>query len=268
MVCDSERNTVFDTGQLDGYERHLPNPPNGMTVLQCSDCGLFFFDPQPSIEQLRSYHSKQYFVCYDPLKQIGYLNYIDAEHLKVKEEWGQRIFSWFLSFDDDRTSAKKVLDVGCATGTMLHGMKKTFKNLNKAVGVDISNWAIEWGSKNYSDIELYCGRLPEVVSELQLGFDYVFDYVVFWDSLEHDSNVHEVLETVRNIMTSDSLMIIQTPDGALAKHDWYYWSPHQHTCIFNETNLSMLLKQHGFKIIRKRLSSEPDEIVVLAKREH
>jgi 2-polyprenyl-3-methyl-5-hydroxy-6-metoxy-1,4-benzoquinol methylase len=266
IVCNSEENIVFDTNQLDGYECNLYPTPKGMDVLRCANCGLFFFDPSPTRKQLRSYHGKQYFVCHNPLKQTGYPNYIDTEHLRVKEEWGQRLLNWFMSFDGSKVLPKRILDIGCATGTMLNGMRKCSKI--QAVGVDISEWAIEWGRSHYKNIELHCGRLPECHIEGPTPTPPrrgQFDYVLFWDSIEHDDNIHEVLECVSRLMKPGGLMIIQTPDGTMAKRDWYYWSPHQHVCIFNEYNLGMLLKQHGFEIIKKRLSSEPDEIVLLAK---
>lgn len=263
LVCNSRKNTVFDTNQLDGFEKHLRHPPKGVDILKCLKCGLFFFNPLPSKEQLKSYHGEQYFVHSDPSKQTGYSNYIESEHLLVKKEWGEKIFSWFSSFDNisDGTQ-RKVIDVGCAVGAMLYGM--AFRSvIRRAVGVDISEWAIEWGKKHFSGIELYCGRLPEVALQSKAEFDYV----LFWDSLEHDNDIHEVLDSVYDITRCGGLIMIQTPDGAFAKPDWYYWSPHQHTCIFNEHNLSLLLRQHGFNVIKKRLSSEPEELILLARKE-
>lgn len=258
MVCSSEKNTIFAIGQLDGRERNLPNPSKGLDVYQCSNCGLFFFDPMPTREQLRDYHGEQYFVSLNPLKQTGYPNYVGVEHLRVKMEWGKRILTWFRQFDVSQQAGKRVLDVGCAVGGMLEGMRKSGEI--DAVGVDVSVWAIEWGEKHFPNIELHCGRLPEI--ELKGKFDYV----LFWDSLEHDDDVQEVIESVDMLLSDDGLILIQTPDGGMAKKDWYYWSPHQHTCIFNEKNLGFLLMQHNLRVIKKKLSSEPDELIILGCR--
>lgn len=266
-ICQNNNHSVFATNILDGAEQKMVPQPKGLDVLKCAGCGLFTFSPQPTLAQLLDYHSKDYFIAKSRDTQIGYENYIEESHSNVKVAWGKRMIDFLYSADSKNRKwwARrhiKVLDVGCATGFTTLGMAAYEKCTVTAVGIDPSEWAIRYGRENLPDIELHCGRLAEI----NLSQHVPFDYIVFWDSLEHELCVRDTIKVARNLLRKNGLILIQTPDGKYAKPDWYYWSPHQHSYIFTLENLGQLLSQYDLHIIADRLSIEPDELMVIAKK--
>lgn len=268
-ICNNNNHFVFATNILDGAESKIVPQPKGLDVVKCDGCGLFSFSPQPTPEQLLDYHSKDYFIATSRDTQIGYENYIEESHLDVKVAWGKRMIE-FLYLADNKSRKWwqrarrhiKVLDVGCATGFTTLGMSKYEKCVVTAVGVDISEWAIRYGRAKMPDLPLYCGRLPEI----DLSKYAPFDYIVFWDSLEHECFLRSTINSASNLLRKNGLILIQTPDGKCAKPDWYYWSPHQHSHVFTIDNLGQLLSQYNIHIIEDRLSIEPDELMVIARK--
>lgn len=264
LNCGADQLSIYVSNLLDGAEKQT-NKTIGISIYRCDACGLFNYIPRPTIDELRAYHDATYFICEDPTKQTSYSNYVDPDHHYVKQTWGRWIITWFYRFDKQRDlPAKKIIDVGGATGFMLEGMK-TFDRIDvvAAICVDISEWATRWGRENVPGIDFRCGRLPAV----DLSDVAPIDYFCFWDSLNHDPDPNEVLQTAYKLMRPGGVMIIHTIDGNLAKPDWYYWSPHQHTCIFPKETLLDTLRKCGFSPNKERLSSEPDELILIATKE-
>lgn len=267
LVCNSKKHEIFATGLLDGAEKHLAEKPKGMSIARCLNCGLYYYLPMPTEKELKEYHEKSYFIAESPETQTGYTNYLDENHKAAKIDWGYRMVNWLYQFDENIANKKEILDVGCATGFTTYGMS-TFQLCKvQSVGVDVSEWAIDYGHNWIATQDkpqpLLCGRLQDV----NLSKYKPFDYIVFWDTLEHEFDLHTTIKTTNELLRNKGLILIQTPDGEKAKKDWYYWSPHQHSCIFTYDSLSRLLNQYNIKIIKKRLSIEPDEIVLIAQKQ-
>jgi len=260
LICDSQKNIVVTTGLLDGAEKQNADKSEGQTVVQCLECGLYYYLPQPSKRGLKAYHDKSYFIASSPQVQTGYPDYIDEAHKAVKVDWGMRMMQWLYQFDKTKSGTKRVLDIGCATGFTTYGMSQ-FQLCNvEPVGIDVSEWAIQYAKQAFPEIPFVCGELKKAKRYMP------FDYAVFWDSLEHFPDLHKVIRTVSKLLRHNGLILIQTPDGEKSTPDWYYWSPHQHTCIFTFDSLSKLLGLYGIKIIKKRCSLEADEMILIAQK--
>ena len=60
--------------------------------------------------------------------------------------------------------------------------------------------------------------------------------------------------------------MIHTIDGAQMKEDWYYWSPHQHSCIFPASTLKRTLGMFDLVPISQRKAMQADEVVLIAEK--
>ena len=81
-----------------------------------------------------------------------------------------------------------VLDVGCGMGYTAKELARLYKNA-KIVAVDISSDAVEYGSKNFPEVDFVCQAIePEnpVIGQ----FDIIFAFEFYPFTRTSDSNVH------------------------------------------------------------------------------
>ena len=255
-LCSSESYNVGYTNLLDGRERQLASKPEGMQVVKCSDCSLLYFNPLDSDNDRRYYYNEAYFVSLNEREQIGYPNYLDKKHIKSKEMWSKEpLLRWFKSHHSNPGS---ILDTGCATGSL---MKAMLDEKWKCLGIDISEFIIDNARLLYPKTNFICADASAITYPIGK-----FDCILLWDSIEHFRNIHALMNLVYKSMNDKSIGVIQTPDGEYAEDDWYYWSPHQHVCIFTLDTLKQLLELHGLVIIEEMISPEPDELIVIFGR--
>lgn len=78
----------------------------------------------------------------------------------------------------DNNKIEKVLELGCSNGYRLNFLKTTYKNINRAVGMDASQKAVEDGIKRYN-LELYKDTIIDFKYNEQ--FDMVIvNFVYHW----------------------------------------------------------------------------------------
>ncbi len=142
------------------------------------------------------------------------------------------------------THSGNLLDVGTATGYFLEIAKK--RNWNVA-GVEISHFAAE--KARAKGLEVTIGTL----GDLSVQNEY-FNVITFWDVLEHFPDPKSQLLLAHNIIKKGGIVAVNTPDAGsffakiLGKH-WHLLVPPEHLVIFNQKNLSLLLKSCGFDIL-------------------
>ncbi len=254
-LCSSDSYDVKYTNLLDGREQQLTDKPEGMQVVKCSSCSLLYFNPLESGEVRRDYFNEGYFVSKNEQEQRGYPNYTEKKHVIAKEMWSKEpLIRWFKTYHNPIS----ILDIGCATGSL---MKAMLDDKWKCVGIDISEFIINKARLLYPKMKFICNDASLI--NYPIG---KFDCVLLWDSIEHFRNIHAVMELVVKSTTNDMMGIVQTPNGEYAEDDWYYWSPHQHVCIFTMDTLGQLLESHGFEIIEEMISPEPDELIVIFRK--
>lgn len=258
----------------------------GLTVVECRDDGMMFFRPNVSKDVHSAFLDKDYWVApafqkaiasgkYDfdtylsilesDVKVKGYPDYLEPEHLKAKTSWGRRIMQWFLRYAKDR-SLKTVVEIGCATGHMLKGFFD-MGNFEHGVGIDVSPLIIEDGKKllkNYIDkgkLTLFTGECWDYNPSVR------FDCIIMWDSFEHIQYPEKALKWLKENSSPEALMVIHTPDAEFAESpNWYYWSPKQHCFFYTQDTLDMLFEKFGFYRIAEKISPEPDEMVLIYKK--
>jgi ubiquinone/menaquinone biosynthesis C-methylase UbiE len=127
-------------------------------------------------------------------------------------------------------ASKKVLEVGCGIGTIVHWL---LQQGCQAVGTDISSVAVEYGKRKYPHISL------KVESAEQLSYpDEEFDLVMSFDVFEHLSKVDMHLAEVYRVLKPGGYYLLQTPNkfsNALFETvrnrslSWQYYHPSLHS---------------------------------------
>jgi 2-polyprenyl-3-methyl-5-hydroxy-6-metoxy-1,4-benzoquinol methylase len=143
-------------------------------------------------------------------------------------------------------SGAKLIDVGAGFGHFI----KLAQEHYAATGLEISSVAVKWGRQQLG-ANLITGPLDAPLP----GLHQKFDVVTMWDVIEHLENPLSALHSIKSRLKAGGYLILSTPDtgslvaGILGER-WYYLDPIQHIALFNRSNLSRLLNEAGFDIVR------------------
>lgn len=103
----------------------------------------------------------------------------EIKRLQVQDQMMTKSMGGALSEQPDPTSFRRVLDVGCGTGGWLLEVAKTYPNVTRAVGIDISGKMIEYArsqAQNQGVAERVEYKVMDVLSRLEFSDD-TFDLV-------------------------------------------------------------------------------------------
>ncbi len=216
----------------------------GYRIAQCRNCGLWFVNPQPSVEELQ-----QYYATYDS----GDL-WRDME-----EGFNRSVRSTIL----ERKQSGQVLDVGCGSGNFLRCMKeKGFSVLGIEPSVSGSEYA-----RDALQVEIFHGMIQDF---LKANPGRKFDVITLLNVLEHLTNPVETLEQLGGVLAPDGIVAIVVPDARF--HDIVgrvrkmfgvsdpYWLENapflsgfrvpDHLCSFQPRTISAVLRRAGYKVIK------------------
>jgi SAM-dependent methyltransferase len=87
-----------------------------------------------------------------------------------------------------------------------------------------------------------------------------FDVVVLWHVFEHMSAPALVLKKIHGILKEDGLLIISVPNfgslqSKLSRDKWFHLDLPRHLYHFTPSTLEFILKENGFRIIRRKHTS-------------
>jgi SAM-dependent methyltransferase len=138
----------------------------------------------------------------------------------------------------------RILDVGCATGSFLLGMKEIHSW--EVFGVEISPHAANIARMN--GLEVFTGTLEEA------NFSAAsFDAVTLWDVLEHLHDPISSLGEIYRILKPEGTLVVRVPNGASRDARWFGktwagWDAPRHLYVFTISTLETILKANGFRI--------------------
>jgi 2-polyprenyl-3-methyl-5-hydroxy-6-metoxy-1,4-benzoquinol methylase len=200
-------------------------------LVECAACGLIYFAPLPSVEDLARFYSASYY---------------DFERHK-HEGKGMAFARKFLR----DLPAGKFLDVGCATGFFLNGIRQ---NTDWAVyGVDFGSPAVRFAREELG-LNVREGSLTSVGYEA----DY-FDFVHVNNVLEHVLDPLDMLKECRRILKADGTFYLSVPNGFVDSRDLITFykledraarSKSGHIFFFPAATLRQMLAAAGFRIER------------------
>jgi SAM-dependent methyltransferase len=207
-------------------------------VVECEDCGLVFFNPQPSMEYLKDYYSSQ----------SGYMASIE-ENLKSFEaeptSW-QDTTNWILykvfrHIKEEK--GQRLLDIGSAYGFFLIFAKER--------GLDVCGLEISTESSKYArqkGIEVW--NTPLLKADLPQDS---FDIITMNNVLEHTLNPMAEVEKVYSLLRQQGVIYVGVPnfDSLVSRVDGFYWkmkSWPNHLYYFTPETLRRMLVKAGFTV--------------------
>jgi len=230
-----------------GEEHETFLKARGYRIVRCRSCGLWFVNPQPTLEELAQFYAR----------------YDDGEVWRSGEDsFNREIRKVILRFK--RQGA--VLDVGCGSGKFLDCMREVGLTVT---GIEPSQSATEYAEPSGRP-EIFKGTVEEYVLK---NVGRKFDVVTLLNVLEHIRDPRKMLLKLRELMAPDALLAVVVPDarfhalvgGArrLLNVSDPYWLEKQkgvlsgfklpdHLSSFAPGTISLLLQRCGFPIVAVR----------------
>jgi len=205
-------------------------------LVECRACGAMFFDPLPSSSQLAAFYSASYY-DFDKSREEG-----------KGMAFAKRLRRW--------KKTGKFLDVGCATGFFINGIKK--HSAWEVFGTDFGESAVRFARETLR-LDVRRGELVDADFA-----DVFFDYVHVNNVLEHVPDPISLLRECRRIIKPDGIFYLSVPNGfndSLDLIDFYKTenrparSKNGHIFFFPAPTLLRLLDQIGFVAEKKKTYS-------------
>ena len=227
-ICDSsnKKQTLFCNDYLVTNEK--------FSICECKQCGFKFTSPRPEDDNLWKYYESEDYISHSETKK-GLVNglYILARKYTLK---------WKIDLIKTLTTKRKLLDLGCGSGSFLNACKERGFNVT---GMEPSDFARERASKEYG--------LDILPIEDIYTCDEKKDIVTMWHVLEHVADLNGYFERLRKILNDDGVLLIALPNNNSydAKHYEAYWAAYdvpRHLWHFNRKSVKELGEKHGFEL--------------------
>lgn len=205
-------------------------------LLECTNCGVIYFEPMPTVSELSTFYSGSYY-NFDKSREEG-----------KGMAFAHRLRRW-------KTNGK-FLDVGCATGFFINGIKKHSKW--EVYGTDFGESAVRYAREKLG-LNVVQGDLAD--AQFPTAF---FDYVHVNNVLEHVLNPVSLLKECRRIIKPDGIFFLSVPNGFNDSLDLIdFWKEEKkparsksgHIFFFPARTLLMLFEQTGFEATSKKTYS-------------
>jgi SAM-dependent methyltransferase len=204
-------------------------------LVRCRQCGLFYLNPRPEPDELHNYYPTDYIPYTTAIEdETSFFKRLDRRYGLYKR--CRVIVSCF-----DRPG--RLLDVGCATGVFLHGMRRRGW---ETYGVDISSKATEYAKERFG-LDVFTGTVAEAAFA-----NNFFDVVTLWDVLEHVYDPRGTLLEISRILRPGGLLVLSLPslesfEASLFGSNWIGWDMPRHLHLFPQPVLDRLLAETGFR---------------------
>ncbi len=205
-------------------------------LAECPTCGVIAFNPLPSPEQLTEFYSAAYY-DFDRYREEG-----------KGMAFARKLARW--------RKTGRLLDVGCATGFFIHGIRNN--SSWEVYGTEFSEPAVRFANEKMQ-LNVEQGNLIDVAYPAKF-----FDFVHINNVLEHVPRPTELLEESRRIVKPDGIVYLSVPNGSVDSRDLidFYSSEKQparskngHIFFFPSQTLHALFEQVGFEIIKTKTYS-------------
>lgn len=223
------------------------------TLVRCSQCGLVYQNPRPTELEIGAHYPPDY-EPFESSPQKGKMAWIENRLRNYGIQKRCRIVTRVIS-------RGKVLDVGCATGLFLVGMRERHWDV---YGVDTSEYAAQIAREEHN-LRVITGNLFE--AQYPSAF---FDAVTLWDVLEHLHDPARILYEIRRILKPNGVLILRVPniDSSDARFFGKYWAgldAPRHLYVFGDETIRKFLSRYGFSItsVEKNLGNYPGFVLSL-----
>jgi len=241
-ICESARINLFLTAKDYFLSSDI------FSIVKCQDCGFKFTNPRPEKTELGKYYESSDYISHSN-KQKGI--FASLYQIIRKYTLSQK-YSIITKFQP----AGEILDIGCATGQLLHYMKS---NGWKTVGIEPDDKTRERAISEFG-LDVF----PE--DHLDTLDVASFDVITMWHVLEHVADLNGRIEQLKILIKANGTLIIAVPNCEAYDAEIYgpFWAGYdlpRHLYHFSKSDIKLLLEKHGF-LIQKILPMRFDSFYV------
>ncbi len=200
-------------------------------LVRCRRCDFRYLTPQPRPGNEAAFYPSDY----DPFRRTSLTG--RARRLLLRHEV-RRLWRYLAP-------PRRILDVGCATGDLLHCIREAGNP--RVYGLEPDPRAAE--AARSRGLVVWTGTLdtlPRIPAS--------FDVVLFQHVLEHLPQPREALAIVAEILRPGGTVILWLPNGhswaaSLFGEAWMGYDPPRHRSVFTPASLRRLLAHAGFVLV-------------------
>lgn len=196
-------------------------------VVECSQCGLGFVNPRPTISEIQKYYPAAYF---------------EKPATKSNERYLQRRFAAeakYLKGLEIGGGPKKLLDLGCATGD--------FPRFMAARGWDVEGVEVSVAAEQIKDFRVYTEEFHDIPVN-----EPTYDAVTAWAVLEHVHNPMAYFEKAASVVKPGGLFVFHVPNfGSAASRYLFCEDVPRHLYFFTRETVSRYLQKTGFSLVKE-----------------
>jgi 2-polyprenyl-3-methyl-5-hydroxy-6-metoxy-1,4-benzoquinol methylase len=217
--------------------------PDGLAVVECSNCALCYLSPRPNPERVAKLYSADYFKHDAPDHQVGYVNYLADGARRGQRMEARSRFATIKKFY--RRKEGRCLEIGCATGefaALLHNKGW------EVTGIDISEEAIRHAKARFHSIDFRC------VDVANLDNEEKFDLVCAFEVIEHVLSPGEFLQQAARVLSDEGVLVLSTPNYDCARRlgpeSWIgFHTSFEHLYFFSPTTVQKYSDLRGFEAV-------------------
>ena len=152
--------------------------------------------PVPDLSKLGSYYESADYISHTDSNN----SFVDKVYQVVKNYAIGKKIELLSSYCSEESSEYSVLDIGCGTGDFLLGCNNSNFNV---VGVEPNEKA-----RNLAEAKLGA----PVYSNLSDLNGKKYDFITMWHVLEHVPNLDEYLDTLKELLSDNGILIVAVPN--------------------------------------------------------
>lgn len=222
-------------------------------LVSCGRCGHIYQNPRPTPASIGRYYPEDYHPFLiavedepSPLRRLDRAFGLRMRTLAVHRAAGRR--------------PGRLLDVGCATGVFLDGMRRLGW---QAQGVEPSPYAAAYARRRFG-LEVHEGLLEEA------GLPAAsFDAITMWDVLEHVHEPRPVLAELARLLRPGGVLVLSLPnpdslEARLLGQYWLGWDLPRHLNLYRPAQLRVHLARHAMPVERIRSFTAGHAVMVMS----
>jgi 2-polyprenyl-3-methyl-5-hydroxy-6-metoxy-1,4-benzoquinol methylase len=216
-------------------------------IVQCSSCGLVRTNPRPTQSSLSEVYSDEYYSRKAPTSE-GLGSKIKSFAMKHKLTY---LYPYVIPFSVSKNAA--ICDVGCGSGQWLSHMRMAYPD-SDLYGFEIDEATAVIAAKS-ANANVHSGDFLK--NNWNSGS---FDFIVFWDVLEHVENPKKIMDEVSRLLKPNGIVVVISPDfecfySKTFKQFWWALLFDQHLYHFSRKTLAQIFSSSQLELV---LSSTPN----------
>jgi SAM-dependent methyltransferase len=212
-------------------------------LVKCANCGLVYQNPRPTLAEMSDHYPAEY-ESYDPSPDPESMSWPARQGFLYGRRKRMRAVTRF-------STGGELLDVGCAAGTFLLGMRELPSW--QVQGVEVSPHAAEIARSRFG-LKVFTGTLEAAEFPAES-----FDAVTLWDVFEHLHSPAATLDEIYRILRPGGVLVMRLPnldawDAKWFGDNWAGLDAPRHTYVFGRQPLRRMVRQQGYVV--RRMATE------------